>query len=473
MTTRADDHIVPPAGADGLISSEQFRRIVDRVLTLSQGQHTFIALQDTNTGTTRVANNQIVQNVNTRRLSLAVTLAFGQQHATVTVTDFGDESIDALVRRATEIARLSPVDPEYVPPLSPQDYAEIHTLQRDTAGTSPSQRIDLAIEAVNRCQAEHVTAAGIVATSLTVAGVAADSGLFAYEPRTEARFSLTAMAGNASGWAANVHRSLDRLAALERTRLAVEKAKRSANPAELPPGRYTVILEPAAVAGLVGPMAWMLDAKSFYKRTSPFAGKLGRVVIDQRLSLLNRPDHPGLLGNGFNGDGLPADARVWIENGVLKQLRYDRFTAQEHHVYPTPSLDAPVLSGMLPRTDTLGERADANATEVSGLRTDESIEALISGTERGILVSNFWYIRTVNPTDLTLTGMTRDGTFLIEDGRIVGPVVNFRWHDSPLRALTQIEAFTAPMDAVSNENWKMQLPAMRIRDFNFSSVTRF
>ncbi|MGH6793465.1 MAG: TldD/PmbA family protein, partial [Methyloceanibacter sp.] len=411
-------------------------------------------------------------------------------HGTATVTDFGDETIRDTVRRATEIARLSPADPEYMPPLPPQEYATLVTMQGDTATAGPKHRLALAADVVDLCKAKGVTGAGIVTTSLSAIGVAANSGLCAYEPRTEARFSLTAMAGDSSGWAANVHRSLDRLGVAERARLAIDRAARSVNPKELPPGRYTVILEPAAVAGLVGPMLWMLDAKSFYKRTSPFAGKLGRLVIDQRLSLQNRPDHPGLIGNGFNGEGLAADERLWIVNGVLTQLRYDRFTAQEHHVYPTSALDAPCLSGTLLGRDLAAipslfgqdlaaqEAAGAEAAGAGssaarlGLAAD-TIDDLIRTTERGILVTNFWYIRSVNPTDLTLTGMTRDGTFLIEDGRIAEPVMNFRWHDSPLRALSQVEAFTAPADAVSNEGWKMQLPAMKIRDFNFSSVTRF
>ncbi len=345
MSRQPDDPSALRADGNGLISRDHFRRVVDRVVELSDGQHTFIALHDTNGGTTRFANNQIVQNVNTRRMGLAVTVAFGQQHGTATVTDFGDEAIRDTVRRATQIARVSPADPEYMPPLPPQDYAAISTQDEDTATAGPSHRIVLAAEAVDLCKAGDMTAAGIVTTSLTAVGVAANSGLFAYESRTEARFSLTAMTGDSSGWAANVHRSLDQLGVRERTRAAIDKAKRSASPKELPPGHYTVILEPAAVAGLIGPMIWMLDAKSFYKRTSPFSGKLGRLVIDPRLSLQNRPDHAGLLGNGFNGEGLPADDRVWIERGVLTQLRYDRFTAQEHHVYPTSALDAPCLFG--------------------------------------------------------------------------------------------------------------------------------
>jgi predicted Zn-dependent protease len=443
-------------GAEALVAGDQFRRLTELVLSCSRSDHTFLAFYDASNGTTRFANNQIVQNVHARRVSLRVTTAFGRRHGSATVTDFGEEAVRDAVRRAEEIAKVSPEDPEYVAPLPPQLYAKAATAQPETAMATPQRRLDLAQQAIELCLSDGVTAAGIVSTSAAAVGVAASSGLFAYEPRTEASFSLTATGQDSTGWAANVHRSIAELGVAERTRLAIQKAKASVDPREIRPGRYTVILEPAAMAGLIAPLVWMLDAKSFYKGTSPFSGKLGRIIMDQRLSLRNQPAHPGLLGNGFNGDGLPADDRVWIEKGVLKQLRYDRYTAQEHHVHPTPTLDAPYLFA-----------EDAHAVPA------RDVEELISATERGILITNFWYIRTVNPNDLTLTGMTRDGTFWIEDGHVSGGLVNLRWHESPLRALRQIEAFTEPADAVSNEYWKMQLPTMKIRDFEFTSITRF
>ena len=439
--------------AEGLITRDQFRRLADLVLKTSESDQTFLSLHDASGGTTRFANNQIVQNVNTHRVSLSATVAFGRKQGTATATDFGEEAIRDMVRRATEIARVSPEDPEYMKPLPPQEYVPLDTIRQDTSLAGPEKRITYAAEAIQQCQANGFTAAGIVASSVAAVGLAAKTALFAYESRTEAKFSLTAMGEDASGWAANVHRSIDALDVPARTRLAIQKAKLAAKPRELPPGRYTVILEPSAVACLIGPMIWAMDAKSFYKRTSPYEGKLGRLIVDRRLTLSNQPRHPDLLGNGFNSEGLPAEELAWIQNGVLKQLRYDRYTAQEHHVHPSPSLDAPYLSG--------------EGTEAA------SIDDLIRSTQRGILVTNFWYIRDVNPTDMTLTGMTRDGVFLIEDGRIATPLVNFRWHESPFRAFSNVEAFTAPADAVSNENWKMQLPAMKIADFNFSSVTRF
>ncbi len=436
-----------------LTREDEFRVLADLVLKRSTGEHTFVAWQDLHGGTTRFANHQIVQNVNTRRISVAVTVAFGQQHGTAGTTDLAAGAVEDAVRRAEQIARVSPPDPEYLQPVDPHPYPSPPASRPETITAGPDRRLRDAREAIELCKAERVTAAGIVASSVARVGVAAGTGLFGYAPRTDARFSMTATAENSTGWASTLHRSIDRLGVVERTRIAIDKAKRSADAKEIPAGRYTVILEPAAVAGLITWLTWMLDAKSYYKGTSPFSGKLDQRIVDQRLTLRNRLNHPDLLGHGFTWEGLPSNDFAWIEGGVLKQLDYDRFTAKEHRVDVIPTLEAPYLCG--------------NDTAVS------NVNDLISNTQRGVLVTNFWYLRIVNPTDLTLTGMTRDGTFLIEDGRITTGLRNFRFHDSPLRAFNQLEAFTTPMEASSAETGKLLVPAMTIREFNFSSVTRF
>jgi len=214
-----------------------------------------------------------------------------------------------------------------------------------------------------------------------------------------------------------------------------------------------VILEPAAVAGLWSQLLWALDAKAYEKGTSALSGKLGRPIVDQRLTLRNLPAQEDLLGVGFTTEGLPTVESNWITEGALTQLSYDRFTAKERGIKTIPTLDAPCLSGAGSSLPNLQE--------------------LIKQTERAILVTNFWYIRTVTPTDLTLTGMTRDGTFLVEKGEIVSAVKNFRFHESPLQVFNRIEAFTGPAEATTPETGKLLVPAMRLRDFNFSSVTRF
>lgn len=296
-------------------------------------------------------------------------------------------------------------------------------------------------------------AAGVVSSSTTAVGIAADNGLFGYEQRADARFSLTVQAGDATGWSAAAHRSIDHLRIQERTLAAIAKSKRGRDAWELPAGHYPVILEPAAVAGLWAWLIWSLDAKSYMKGTSPFAGKLGQAIVDERLTLNNLPDHADLLGEGFTHEGLPSTSSEWIDHGILRQLTYDRFTAKEHGVKTIPTLEAPALSVEGPQA--------------------HSIQELIRGAEHAILVTNFWYVRPVNPRDLTLTGMTRDGTFLVEKGEIVTPIRNFRFHESPLQAFRHLTAWTAPMEAVTSETGKMLVPAMALPHFHFSSVTRF
>jgi len=432
-----------------VIGREEFRRLADLALDASQGDHTVVSLNVRKGGTARFANNQIVQHVNTYRHELTISVAVGGRTGSSSTTELSPRAIAAATARAQKTARVSPPDPEYLPPLPAQEYPERLTFRKETDAAGPARLIRDAREAIKICQAADLEGAGIVSAYTATTGVAADTGLFAHEHRTRAEFSLTATGEDSSGWVKNANRSIDRLDVVDRAHKAVDKAQRSAGPKEIPAGLYTVILEPAAVAGLLGPLTMAAGAKAYYRGTSALAGMLDQPVVDARLTLRNDPRHPALLGRGFSAAGLPSDEATWIEKGVLRRLDYDRFTAKEHGVEPSYGLDAPHLVAEDPTDD------------------------LVRGTERGILVTNFWYIRFVNPTDLTLTGMTRDGTFLVEDGRVTTGLINFRWHESPLRAFNRIDACGTPTDSITMERSKMWLPALRIRDFNFSSVTRF
>ena len=436
-----------------MTSRDEFRFLADLVLKRSSADDTIVTILDHHGGTTRFANNQVVQNVDTRRGTVTVSVAFDGCRGSASTTDFTAGSLQDTVARAERIARVSPEDPEYLPPPDSQIFPARQTSRPETAAAGPARRLEYANEAIGQCRIENLQAAGVLSSSVASVGVAASNGLFAQEERTEARFSLTVQAEDATGWSAAAHRSIDHLKIQERTLAAIEKAKRGREVQELPAGRYRVILEPAAVAGLWSWMLWTLDAKSYEKGTSPFTGQLGRQIVDERLTLRNRPDHSDLLGIGFTQEGLLSEDALWIENGVLRQLTHDRFTAKTHGIKRIATLEAPCLSA-------------------SG-STFQKTQDLIKHSERAILVTNFWYIRTVNPTDLTLTGMTRDGTFLVEDGRIISAVRNFRFHESPLRVFKNVEAFTEPAEAVTAETGKLLAPAMTLRDFHFSSVTRF
>ncbi|NGZ09907.1 MAG: TldD/PmbA family protein [Nitrospira sp. LK70] len=436
-----------------LTTSDEFRFLSELVITRSSADHTIVRLRDHHAGTTRFANNQVIQNVDARRGSLAVTVAFEGRHGTAATTDFTAGAIQDTLARAERIARISPVDPEYLAPPDPCLFPVRETAKPETMAAGPAKRLEYANEAIGHCRMENIMAAGVVSSSATAVGIAAGNGLFCYEHRGDARFSLTVQAGDATGWSAAAHRSIDHLRIQERTLAAIAKSKRGRDAYELPSGRYAVILEPAAVAGLWAWLIWSLDAKSYVKGTSPFAGKLGQAIVDERLTLRNVPDHTDLLGEGFTHEGLPSSSSEWIDHGTLKQLAYDRFTAKAQGVKTIPTLEAPALAVEGPPA--------------------HSIQDLIKSTERAILVTNFWYIRPVNPRDLTLTGMTRDGTFLVEKGEIVSAIRNFRFHESPLQAFRHLTAWTAPMEAVTSETGKMLVPTMALPHFHFSSVTRF
>jgi predicted Zn-dependent protease len=439
--------------ASRLASESTFRRVAETVLSASTADDTFVSFSDSEDSTLRFANNQVVQNVSVRSPSVRVSAAFGLKVGSARTNRLDTDSLKEAVRQAERIARVVPDDPEHLPSLDPQRYVEVPTYRESTASTTPADLAKRTKPVIDRCMQYDLAGAGIMRNRVSVKGVAASSGLFGFEGATEARFSLTATAEDSSGWTLNAHRDINALDVRERTDRAVDKALRSKEPREIEPGHYPVILEPAAVAGIFGPFFWFAGAKSYYKGNSPFVGRLGSVVLDHRLTIRTDPTHKDMLGSRFDGNGLAVRGLTWVENGVLKQLYYDRFTAKEHDVEPTPWPSAPIMTFTGP--------------------TAGSIDELVAQTERAILVTNFWYIRSVDPTDLTLTGMTRDGTFLVEDGKIVCGLRNFRFHDSPLRCFQLINATTAPQEAITLERGKMLLPAVKLPDFHLSSVSPF
>ncbi len=436
-----------------LASKETFERIAALILSRSTADDTLVGLSDSHSATLRFANNQVVQNVAARTPSLSVRVAIGKRVGRATTNQLGRASILSTLRRAEEIAGLAPDDPEFLPSLPPQEYDSAMRFVDATANARPGHIAQRVRPVVRACDERGLSGAGIMTNQSTVTGLAASSDLFAFDRSTSATFSLTATAPDSTGWVMTRHRDINGLRQGERTDSAVDKALRSKNPRRIEPGHYTVILEPSATAGLLGPLLWSLGAKSYHKGNSALAGKLGSAISDVRLTLKSDPSNPRLLGSRFNGDGMPQRPQTWVENGVLKTLHYDRFTALEHGVEANPGPDAVTMS--------------------IGGPTARGVQELIEQTERGILITNFWYIRYVNASDLTITGMTRDGTFLIEDGKVVCGLRNFRFHDSPLRAFQQVDAATQPMESVTLERGKMLLPAVKLPEFNLSSVTEF
>jgi len=445
------------AGVDsGLLSRDAARTLADRVLKMSVAEETRVTIESWRDGNTRFADASITTSGSSEDTSLTVTATIGRRRASATTNILDDASLKRTVDLATRLAGLAPEDPELMPELGPQTYAVVGAFIDRTANLDPETRtsaVRQAVEAANRAgkAAGQIFTAGFLQSNARAIAVATSKGLFAYHRSTGADFSITARTpdGTGSGWASGGARDWHAFDTAAAGRVAAEKAVASRNPEVLDPGHYTAVLEPQAVNDLIPLLGAALNARNADEGRSPFSKpdggtRIGETVADPRVTLYSDPEDRMLLGQPFDNEGLPVKRTVWIEKGVLRNLAYTRFWAQKQGKQPT---GAPLAGGL---------------ALVGGTKTTEQ---LIAGCERGILVTHFFYIRSLEPRTVLQTGLTRDGTFLIEKGRITRSLRNFRWNESPLLMLNRLE------DIGRSEPTSVGrlMPALRIGQFDFSS----
>jgi len=326
---------------------------------------------------------------------------------------------------------------------------------------SPTERAQAVAEAIRIVESAAQTAAGIYSTSEGVFALLNSQGVFAYYPETMANVSITAMAADSSGWAkgsACSHSDLDPAAM---ARSAAAKANASCDPVELPPGAYTVILEPAAVLDLAGQMFGDFSATAISDGRSFLRDRIGEKLFGDNITIYDDAYHPLQAGAPFDGEGVPRRKLTLVDRGVVRDVAFCRQAAHAAGVEPT--------GHGFPLPNEVGE-APMNIAIAGGATP---LEDMIASTARGILVTRFWYIREVDPYEKIMTGMTRDGTFLIDDGRIARGVRNFRFNQALPEMLSNVEALSPAVRASGEEAFDMVVPAMKIRDFHFTEVTRF
>jgi predicted Zn-dependent protease len=439
-------------------TSEQTKQLTDRVLALNKADEMAVAVNGSERANVRYARNTATTAGGSANVSAAITASFGKRSGTTTTSEFDQASLERAVRRAEEIARLSPENPEAMPVLGPQTIAPGRAWYDDVAGASPAWRASSVETAIGLSKKQDVVSAGFVETRAVMQAVATSKGLFAYDRYTAADYNLTARTqdGTGSGWAST---SVNELRLLDPTKLAtaaIEKAALTKSPVAIEPGKYAVVLEPAAVADLLAFMLFSADARQADEGRSYFSKKgggnrIGELIVDDKVQIYSDPDHPLAPTIRFSGQGLPIAKNVWVEKGVLKDLFYTRFWAQKMDRKPTAN--------------------PANLIMEGGTAT---MEELIAGTERGVLVTRFWYVRPLDPQSLLITGLTRDGLFLIEKGKVTRPVRNMRWNESPIVAFNNLDAMTPARRVVSGEGigsggLSLVCPAARIREFTFTS----
>jgi PmbA protein len=410
---------------------------------------------------TRFANNAIHQNVAENSAHLSVRAVIGQRTARATTNRLDREGIRAVVEEAVTITRLTAPDPDLPPLAGVAEYEPVERWFEATAAVAPEDRARAVAEAIRVVESAGQTAAGAYSTDDSFFAVLNSNGLSAFHRETMARFSITAMAADSSGWAkasACHHAGIDpvRLAAT-----ASEKAARSRAPRELPAGRYTVILEPAAVLDLAGQMFGDFSATAIRDGRSFLNDRIGKKVFGPNIDIYDEVRHPLQSGPPFDGEGAPRRRLTLSEMGAAREIAYCRAAAALAGVEPT--------GHGFPLPNEFGE-APVNIVIHGG---DATVDQMIASTDRGILVTRLWYIREVDPYEKIFTGMTRDGTFLVEKGEIVSGVRNFRFNQSLVELLSNVEMLSAPVRASGEESADMVVPAMKAADFNFTEVTRF
>src|SRR5260221_3494355 len=410
---------------------------------------------------TRFANNTIHQNVAERSGYLSIRASTDQRTARASTNRLDAEGIRHAVVEAVTLTRLQTPDPELLPLAAPATSAEPSRWYQQTAAMTPTGRAEAVREAIRAVESASQNAAGIYSTGESVLALLNTNGVSAYHAETMAQFSITAMARDSSGWAKKSSCNAAELTPLDFARIAARKAADSRAPGEIAPGRYTVVLEPSAVLDLVGQLFGDFSATALRDERSFLTGRLGEKIFGDNISIFDDVSHPLQSGTAFDGEGVPRQRVALVEKGVVRNVVYSRQAAAQSGAKPT--------GHGFPLPNEYGE-APMNIV-IAGCET--SVDAMIASTGRGILVTRLWYIREVDPYQKIMTGMTRDGTFLIENGKVTRGLKNFRFNQNLIELLSNVEALSPPVRASGEEAFDMVVPAMKVRDFNFTEVTRF
>jgi len=439
-----------------ILSKEEAQALLKKVLSYSKADECEVNLNGAENGNIRYARNSVSTSGGISNSTLVVSSSYGKKSGIATINEFDDASLEKVVRRSEELAMLAPENPEYMPFLGPQQYGESKTFVQATSDMLPKDRTDAVAESLKISKEYKQIAAGFLENGSGFAAMMNSHGLFAYCTETNVAFNVTVRTedGKGSGYASKGYNDFKQLDVKKATETAAKKAAGSAEARAIEPGKYTVILEPMAVSVLLENLMFGLDARQADEGRSFLSlpgGKtrLGEKMVDERVNIYSDPNYPDLPSRTWAQDGRPQEKIIWVENGVIKNLSSSRYWAQKKGIKPIPGPDRMIMQG-------------GKAT----------LEELIKGTEKGILVTRLWYIRTVDPQTLLLTGLTRDGTFYIENGQIKFPIKNLRFNESPIIMLNNIDELGISERCVSDESTNHYvLPPMRVRDFTFTSLS--
>ena len=440
-----------------LLTTDEAQRLCDKLLALSKADECSINLNGSSTGNIRFARNSVSTAGLVEDIQLVVAVAYGKKQGVATTNDLSDAGLAQVVRQAETLARLAPDNPEFMPAVSKQAYKATSTFSKLTAAVDADFRAQAAAYSIEACRKQGLVAAGFFTDSTGYTTVANSRGVFGHQTATSLDYTCTVRTadGRGSGWVKRSDFDAARFDARAACDVAIEKALRSVEAKAIEPGRYTVILEPAATSDIVGYMLGNFDARqadegrSFLSRKGG-GNRQGEKFFDEQVNVWADPWDKDVGVLPWDGDTLLARERTdVIKAGRVGALDYSLYWASKQGKRPTARHGNMIMGG-----------------------SDKTTEQLIADTKKGVLVTRTWYIREVDPQSLLLTGLTRDGTFYIENGKVRYPIKNFRFNESPVTMLNNIEAIGKPVVIAGDEvPFQMLIPPMKVRDFNFTSLS--
>ena len=434
-----------------LFTEQQAKQLITKIISYSKADEISVAITGSREGNVRFARNTVSTSGETNDLSISITSVFGKKTGTTTTNEIEDASLKDAVKRSEDVARLAPENPEYMPGLEPQDYGKAMNYSEKTAGIDQEFRVDAVLASIQECSRKKMTAAGFLQDTTGFVAFGNNKGLFGYNRFTDGAFSVTARSEDekGSGYGVQYFTDASKLNTSQVTTVGAKKAEASKGAKELKAEKYTVILEPQAAWDLLSLMMQTMDARPADEGRSFFGkrgtgNRIGDQLFNEKVTIWSDPFSEENPAAPFGNEGLPRKKTTWIENGVLKNLSYSRYWAEQKKKDPlAPAAGSFYMQG-----------------------SDKSLDDLIKGTDKGILVTRFWYIRAVDPQTLVFTGLTRDGTFYIENGAIKHAVKNFRFNESPAQMLYNLDDVGKPV-RISNA----MVPPLRIKNFTFTSLS--
>ena len=462
-----------------MLTREQSADIFDRIRRFSSADEVEAIFTGSHFALTRFANNAIHQNVEEENSVVSIRTNFAGRTARATANQFDDESLQRAVAASENLARVQVPDPDLLPMPTAEEANSgdknigVTRFFDETAAITPADRAEVVKSIVSIAGKHKLTTAGIYSSSESREGIFNSRGLANWHRQTLAEISITMLAEDSSGWQKLNSPNVSNLDPAWLAETAAQKAVESAHPREIAPGKYTVILEPAAVLDIVGFMFWDYSGVAILDQRSFLNDRIGTQLFGENINICDDAAHPLQAGSPFDGEGMRRQRVQLVGNGVVKRVVYARGTARKMKNSAYAGKVGPIepTGHGFPLPNEMGEMPLNIVFDVP--QKPQSVEEMIASTECGVLVTRLWYIREVDPYEKIVTGMTRDGTFLVENGKVQCGLRNFRFNESLISMLSNVEAMSAPVRTSGEESFDMVVPAMKVNEFNFTEATKF